>query len=195
MNKKNIIDFFDRCAPTWDTEMIRSDDKINFILDKGGVGEHKRILDVACGTGVLFPDYLARNVSGIVGVDISPEMAKIAAEKFPDSKVGVLCADIFSICFIDKFDCIMVYNALPHFPNPAELIAHLSDYLLPGGRLTIAHGMSRSQIDAHHNSPSAQSISAGLMHEDELEGIMSAHLNVDVKISDSEKYIVSGTLK
>lgn len=34
-----------------------------------------RLLDVACGTGVLFPDYLARGAS-VTGIDISPEMAR-----------------------------------------------------------------------------------------------------------------------
>ena len=28
MEKKDVIAFFDRCAPTWDAEMIKSDVKI-----------------------------------------------------------------------------------------------------------------------------------------------------------------------
>ena len=81
MNKKEIIAYFDRCAPQWDARMVTDDGKINGILDAAGVREHDVVLDVACGTGVLFPYYLNRNVAQVIGVDISPEMAKIAASK------------------------------------------------------------------------------------------------------------------
>lgn len=52
IDKADVIEFFDRCAPSWDAELIRSDRKINIILDNAGVGEGSRVLDVACGTGV-----------------------------------------------------------------------------------------------------------------------------------------------
>ena len=55
MNKKEIAAFFDRMAPEWDANMIKSDEKINFILDAAGVKENSVVLDVACGTGVMFP--------------------------------------------------------------------------------------------------------------------------------------------
>ena len=40
MNKKEIAAFFDRMAPEWDANMIKSDEKINFILDAAGVKEN-----------------------------------------------------------------------------------------------------------------------------------------------------------
>ena len=55
MNKKEIIAYFDRCAPQWDARMVTDDGKINGILDAAGVREHDVVLDVACGTGVCFP--------------------------------------------------------------------------------------------------------------------------------------------
>ena len=33
MEKKDVIAFFDRCAPSWDAEMIKSDRIIGNILD------------------------------------------------------------------------------------------------------------------------------------------------------------------
>ena len=32
IEQKEVIDYFDRLAPTWDDELIRSDEKINIIL-------------------------------------------------------------------------------------------------------------------------------------------------------------------
>ena len=189
MQKRDIIEFFDRCAPQWDADMIRHDDIIGKILDLGNVTSGKDVLDVACGTGVLFPDYFARNVGSLTGIDISPEMVKITRSKFP--QVEVFCADVEEAEFGKKFDCIMVYNAFPHFPNPEHLIRVLSDLLKPGGTLTVAHGMSRAQID-HHHEGAASKVSMGLMHEDDLATIFAKHLTVTAKISDERMYAVCG---
>ena len=127
MKKTDIAAFFDRCAPWWDADMIRNEDIIATILDNGGIREGAHVLDVACGTGVLFPDYLARNVASVTAIDISPEMAKLAASKFPE--VHVICGDVENTKFDRQFDCIMVYNAFPHFPDPVHLIEVLAGLL------------------------------------------------------------------
>ena len=189
MNKQDVIAFFDRLAPQWDADMIRHDDVIDIILHNAGVAEGKDVLDVACGTGVLFPDYLKRKVNSVTAIDISPEMAKIAQEKYP--QVTVICGDVETAVFGRKFDCIVVYNAFPHFPDPENLIATLSGLLKEGGRLTVAHGMSRAAID-HHHEGAASKVSMGLMHEDALAGIFEKHLQVTAKISNDRMYQVTG---
>lgn len=204
MDKKDIIEFFDRYAPQWDADMIRSDEIIGKILDGAKVEAGKTVLDVACGTGVLIPDYLKRDVAAVTGVDISPEMIQIAREKFLEKtnleKMGLgekktrldfICADAVEVPFERPFDCIMLYNAFPHFPEPEKLIHTLAEYLKPGGTFTVAHGMSRARIDAHHEG-AASRVSLGLMHEDELADIMARDLEVIVKISDERMYQVTG---
>ena len=92
MEKQDIIEFFDRCAPSWDAELVKNDAIIGRILDNTEVGADMDVLDVACGTGVMFDYYLERGVSSVTGIDISPEMAKIAAEKYASQpKVRVIC--------------------------------------------------------------------------------------------------------
>ncbi len=191
MHKQDVIAFFDRLAPQWDADMIRSDAIIGKILDGAGVGAGVDVLDVACGTGVLFPDYLARQVASVTAVDISPEMVKIAAEKYPGENITAICADVEHWQPGKLFDCVMVYNAFPHFPDPEHLIATLSSFLKPGGTLTVAHGMSRAAIDRRH-AGGASKVSVGLMHEDELETIFAKHMQVTVKISDDHMYQVTG---
>ena len=191
MNKNDVIEFFDAQAPKWDEGMIRYDDVIDVILDNAGIRAGVDVLDVACGTGVLFPDYLKRGVGSLTAIDISPKMAEIARSKFADRKVRVLCGDVEQMDAQERFDCIVVYNAFPHFPDPDGLIRKLSSMLKDGGVLTVAHGMSRAQIDYHH-SGSAHSISNGLMHEDELAEIFAKYLTVTVKISDERMYQVAG---
>ena len=189
MNKQDIISFFDRLAPQWDADMIRDDRIISTILDNAGVSEGKHILDVACGTGVLFDDYLSRKVASVTAIDISAEMVKLAKAK--SSQVNVICGDVETVDFGRKFDAIVVYNAFPHFPNGENLIRTLSRLLRPGGTLTIAHGMSRAAIDRHH-SGSASKVSVGLIHEDTLAELFSKYLTVTTKISNDTMYQVVG---
>ena len=192
MHKSDVIAFFDRCAPTWDAEMVKSDEIIEKILDNAEVMAGQDILDVACGTGVMFPYYLKRGAASVTGIDISPEMAKIAAAKFADQpNVRVICADVEEMQFDRKFDRIVVYNAFPHFPKPKRLIKILSGLLKEDGRLTVAHGASREAIDNHH-SGSASKVSNGLMTADSLKKLFDAHFDVEVMISNRKMYQVSG---
>ena len=194
MQKKEIIEFFDRCAPQWDAEMIRDDNVIDIILDNANVQEGCDVLDVACGTGVLIPDYLARNIGTVTAIDISPEMIKIAKEKFQRPDVHIICGDVETAVFRNKFDSIVVYNAFPHFADPENLIKILASHLKQGGALTIAHGMSKEQINACH-AGSASKVSKGLMDVEDLADIMSRYLNVTIKISNDKMYQAVGILE
>ena len=188
MEKKDIIQFFDRCAPWWDSDMIRNEDVIATILDNGGIRAGVQVLDVACGTGVLFPDYLQRGAQ-VTGIDISPEMVKVAQGKFPE--ITVLCGDVEETEFDRLFDCIMVYNAFPHFPDPAKLIQRLAKLLKPGGKVSIAHGMSRAALLDHHAGRASQ-VSIDLLEAGELASLLKPYFEVDVIISDHNMYQVTG---
>ena len=191
IEKNDVISFFDKCAPTWDAEMIRDDAIIGTILDNAKIRGGEKVLDVACGTGVLINDYLRRNIASVTGVDISPEMVNRAQAKFSDNRVSFLCGDVESIELDDDYDAIVVYNAFPHFPNPAALIARLSSLLKTGGILTVAHGMSREKIDAHHRN-AAHSVSMGLMEAEALAKLFAEHLRVTTIVSDDKMYQVAG---
>ncbi len=191
MDKQEIIDFFDECAEHWDDNMIKNEDVVNRILNNAGVCEGKNILDVACGTGVLFTDYLSRNARSVTGIDISPKMAEIAKSKFTQDSINVICGDVEKMECKESFDSIVVYNAFPHFSNPDALIEKLSSMLRQGGALTVAHGMSRKALDKHHAGV-ASGVSSRLMSEDSLAEIFSKYLKVTVKISDDNMYQVVG---
>ena len=192
MDKKDVIAFFDHCASTWDAGMIKDDRIIETILDNAEVTAGMDVLDVACGTGVMFPYYLDRGVASVTGVDIAPEMAKIAAGKYEnDSRVQVVCADVEEVQFDRQFDTIVVYNAFPHFPDPRKLIKTLASLLKEGGRLTVAHGASREAIDNHHKG-SASKVSNGLMSADSLKKLFEPYLQVEIVISNDRMYQVSG---
>lgn len=190
MNKEIIKDFFDNLAPHWDNEPIAERQILDIILDNGGINENIDVLDVACGTGVLFPYYLERNVKSITAIDLSPEMVKIAKSKFPQA--DVICGDAENIILDKQFDAIMIYNAFPHFPEPLKVIENLSKALKTGGRFTIAHGLSKKELDEIHQK-SAGAVSNVLPECDDLAKMLSSYFDVDIMISDNRMYQVSGT--
>ncbi len=192
MEKKDVIDFFDNLAEGWDAEQIPKDAIIERILDNGEVTTGKDILDIACGTGTLFPFYFKRNVKSVTGIDISPEMVKIAKNKFPETEI--ICGDAEEYLFNKTFDVIMVYNAFPHFPNPEKLIKNLAGYLKEKGRITVAHSMSRAEIQSRHRKR-AINVSLELPTTETLAEMLRPYFNIDIMISDDEMYQISGIKK
>jgi demethylmenaquinone methyltransferase/2-methoxy-6-polyprenyl-1,4-benzoquinol methylase len=192
MDINSVINFFDKQAATWDAEMIKDDNIIGKILDNAQISENTTVLDVACGTGVMIPYYIDKKVKSVTGIDISRNMIDIAEEKFSAlENVSFICDSAISYSFNNKFDRIVVYNAFPHFENPETLISKLSSLLNEGGVLTVAHGMSKEQIDKIHRK-GANSVSIPLMSSDELSKLFGKYLTVTVNISDSKMYQVCG---
>jgi len=189
VDKVKVAAFFDKLAPGWDQNCRHCEDRIRRILDYAGIESGLTVLDVACGTGVLFPFYLDRDVKKITGVDISSGMIEKAREKFNDPRVELIVGDIEQLT-LTGFDRCVIYNALPHFEDPARLIKTLSNFLKPGGRLTVAHGESRDKINERHMH-GASEVSLSLMPADELSHLFSPFFDVDVVV-DGEIYVVSG---
>lgn len=191
MEQQAVIDFFDQAAAGWDAQLVRNEAVIGQILDNAGIRPGVSVLDVACGTGVLIPDYLERGAAQVTAIDIAPEMVRIAREKFPQENVRFVCGDAETAPLGEGFDAIVIYNAFPHFPDPERLVARLAALLAPGGRLTVAHGSSRADIDAHHHG-AASRVSNGLMEAEALAAIFARYLRVTDVISTDEMYQVVG---
>ena len=194
MNQSEIIAFFDRLAKTWDEHLVKDDEKIQRILDTAGVKPGHVVLDVGCGTGVLFPDYLKRDVSRVIGVDISPEMVRIAGAKLHDPRVEVLCGDITTLQVHLRCHEAVLYNCFPHFPDPALLLDRLRLWLLPGGRITVAHSMGLEALARHH-AGAARHVSREMLPAEELAELMEPWYQVDTAISQPDYYLVSGRLR
>lgn len=197
---QEVIAYFSQLAPTWDDGKMPSPDAIHAILDHARVCEGQDVLDVACGTGVMFPYYLERHVASVTGVDVTPEMARIAGEKFAgEPSVQVICGDVETTKFDRLFDHVIIHNAFPHFVNQARVVEGMRKLLKPGGRFTIAHSSGRKALANYQkeNKPvvDRSHISCGRMEIDQLESLFAPWYNVDVAIYDDWIYQVSGTVK
>jgi len=194
MNKQEIVRFFDALAATWDDELHPDDAKMQRILDAAKVKAGSRVLDIACGTGVMFPFYLQRGAAHITGADISEKMASVCREKFRgDARIDVLVADAETYAFDTGYDVCMIFNAFPHFCNRETLLNNLKKALVSGGTLTVAHDWGRKALDKHHEDTAGE-VSSGLMPEEELAALFEQCGFTDVyAYADEGIYIVSGT--
>lgn len=101
----------------------------------------ERVLDVACGTGVV-TRLAAERVGGsgkVVGADINPAMLGVARAVTPtDLKVGWHEAGAEETPFPDgAFDVVLCQMGLQFFPNKLAALREMRRVLVPGGRVLL----------------------------------------------------------
>lgn len=192
VESRSVAAFFDMAATAWDEGRRADDHKIETILDLADVRQGHRVLDVACGTGFLFPYYLSRGVGRVTGVDISAGMLAVARAKHRDERIELVEGDVMEAGLGGPYDRLVVFNALPHFPCPRRLAERLAFLSGPDSRLTFAHDMGRSRLNAHHGRR-APGVSRELICERELAAFLSSFYDVDVLRGEDDLYLVSGT--
>ena len=94
------------------------------------------VLDLACGTGILFPKLLER-FDRVVGLDYSLPMLKVAKKK-KLSKTSLVRGDALRLPFKgDSFDTVVVSLGLRHFPDREQSLREIHRVLKVGGELHI----------------------------------------------------------
>lgn len=165
------------------------------IVSAAQIPQGGRVLDLACGTGVLFDEILSRGPAELVGVDLSDAMIARAREKFHDPRLRLIAADFFS--FEETgFDAVTIYSAYPHFPDKERLLRHVWDCLNPGGRILVAHSDSREQINRRHSGGErVKAVSVSLVGAWEEAQAFEPFFSVDILADTPEFYLISGTKK
>lgn len=153
MNKKNIAvpltsfkwqmdtdssETYERyIVPTWMTDWTSD------LIEAGGVGPKKRVLDVACGTGIV-----ARKAAGFVGpngriagVDLNERMLRVAGRCAGQEGVTAIewyHSDVSSMPFASgEFDTVLCQQGLQFFPDKEAALREMKRVLAPQGRLAL----------------------------------------------------------
>lgn len=149
-NIKETKDFFDARAASWD-ERSKSDLVVlkNMILSSG-LKENEEVLDVACGTGIITGILSSITKTKVIGLDLSPEMIKVATSKYKDDKNIEFLVDDFLAFQGEMKDAIYIFNAYPHFQDIELLKNSLYRNLKPGGRFVIFSDLSLEELKIHH---------------------------------------------
>ena len=118
------------------------------VADAAGVSPGERVLDVACGTGVLAREILKRvgPTGRVSGVDLVAGMIEVAREIAPaiDWREGKAEALPFSD---ESFDAVVSQFGMMFFTDPAQAIREMLRVLKTRGRFAVA------VWDTLHNIP------------------------------------------
>lgn len=181
-------DFFDKLAQEWDLMFTAEDmERLSHIVDQLKVKSGMKILDLGCGTGILF-DMLRRKVGdagSVTGVDFSLEMAQKALRNFPFTNVNVIDADAVALPFRDStFDMVTAFSAFPHFTNQQRALDEAHRVLKSGGKINIIHLVSSKEIAEMHHKIGGAIAHDEIPPEDKLRQMLDASKFTDVSIED-----------
>ena len=110
------------------------------MLQRAAPQRGARVLDVACGTGIVAR--LARerlgNGAKVVGVDVAPPMIAMARSVAPEIDWRVGDAGALPLEAGEQFDLVVCQQGLQFFPDRAAAAREMHRALAPDGRLAVS---------------------------------------------------------
>lgn len=113
-----------------------------FFLEHVALQPHDRVLDIACGTGIV-ARLVAEQVShdgSITGLDINPSMLAVArtAASQSDLRIDWREGDALDLPFdAESFDLVMCQQGIQYFPDKEASLRGMFRVLVPDGRVAI----------------------------------------------------------
>jgi ubiquinone/menaquinone biosynthesis C-methylase UbiE len=127
--KRRLIRRYDLTASIYDMRYAEEQKaKIEAALKKLKLEHSDLVLDVGCGTGILF-DYVADRSKMIVGLDLSKKTlveARAKRIKRERDNVHLVQADADNMPFVDnEFDDVFAITVLQNAPNPKNMLREI----------------------------------------------------------------------
>ena len=112
------------------------------VLDTANLQPGERVLDVACGSGLLTRaawQAVASQGGEVVGTDISEHMLAVAAERLPDCRFVRSDAQTLNEVVPDSyFDAVLCGLGLMYMPDPEGALVTMARCLRAGGRIAVS---------------------------------------------------------
>ena len=125
--KRNTMQHYNHLAQIYDIQYAEEQKaKIETTLEIVSLSRNNLVLDIGCGTGLLFP-YIADRVQLLIGIDISQKLlkkAKTHKKHYPNTHI--LLADADHLPFQNKtFNAIFAITFLQNIPNPSTTLQEI----------------------------------------------------------------------
>ncbi len=117
-------------------------------LDELTLSAGDRVLDVACGTGIVARVAKERlgDAGRVVGVDLSAEMLAVASGVAPSIEWRPGHAAALPLGDTEQFDVVVCQQGLQFFPDRPAAAAQMRKALAAGGRLAVSTWRSDEEI-------------------------------------------------
>lgn len=99
----------------------------------------KRILDLACGTGIVTTGLAKRFPEAeIVGVDITDDYLDVYRERIKKHGINAqfILSNAETVKLTGQFDTV-VSSYIPKYVDPDKLLANIAPYVIPGGVIVL----------------------------------------------------------
>ncbi len=156
---KDKIQYFDSLSKNWDELAGNNNERILKIRDVFSMIELKsgaNVMDVGCGTGILFPiihDYIG-NTGTIFAVDTSSKMIEEAGKRNADIKnIKYIISPLEEVNIPENsIDVIICFAVFPHIEDKQKALLQCRMLLNQTGALYIFHlADTKSLNELHHN--------------------------------------------
>jgi SAM-dependent methyltransferase len=170
------------------------------MLEAAPLSAGDRVLDVACGTGVVARAAKERlgKAGRVVGVDVSAEMLAVARAAAPDIEWREGDAAALPLRDGEQFDVVACQQGLQFFRDKPAAVAQIRRALARGGRAAIAVWRSDDEIPFFRELRNVAERSLGAIEDqrysfgdaDQLEALLCDARLVNVRVQTISRTIV-----
>jgi ubiquinone/menaquinone biosynthesis C-methylase UbiE len=165
--------FFDQAAPRWNEKLTVDDAHyLSHVLSLVGtpaeIGDH--VLDLGCGTGVLFPFLTLWKVTAF---DSSESMLSCARNKVAPHVIEYVRGDAHQLPFHDaSFARVFMLSVVPHLEDKEKAMREVYRVLKPEGIVSMIHLHTAETITAIHANIGGAVAHDRLPETSELKAVM-----------------------
>jgi SAM-dependent methyltransferase len=147
-----ILDQFTRQAvPFRELPAHSTEQSIRRLKDSAGIGPEDRVLDVACGPGLLACAF-ARDARHVTGIDLTPAMIDQAESLQRGNRLENLSwavGDVAALPYPDaSFSVVFTRYSFHHLLDPKAVLAEMVRVARPGGRVVVVDVYTTSRVQA-----------------------------------------------
>jgi len=189
-----VEQFFNSLAPKWDEYANDNLGRVATLFGRLGIQQGDRVLDLACGTGVVTGLLHEFSNAPVHGLDIASNMIEIAKDKYEGQDYASFEVGDFLDYEGGRYDFIVIYNAYPHFVDRDAFALALEKHLNPSGKFAIVHSLGRAQLSRHHENLGPQ-ISRDLLPANEEARFYQDRFDVLIADEGDDFYLIEGCIK
>lgn len=136
-HKRRIMSRYDQTAETYDKQYFEEQNaKIRAALKTLTFNSSRVVLDLGCGTGLLFP-HIKKKARMLVGLDFSRNVLKQAEKRIADNVLLVRADADYTPFRNHVFDAVFAFTLLQNMPNPAKTLSEIKRVSKLNGRIIV----------------------------------------------------------